>query len=324
MRISVDPATIVAVSPELPLDQIRTLLAAVDEGTFDAAAQVLHVTPSAVSQRVKALEQRIGRVLLARTKPLTLTESGEVLVRYARQFARLEADAAAELGLGTGGGNELAGAAPAPTTLAVAVSADALATWFLPALARVPEALRVGFELHREDQEHTAELLRGGDVAAAVTSSADPVAGCRVQPLGVMTYRACATPAFADRWLRGGPLHETLPSAPVVVFDRQDRLQDDFLRDLTGAPSHPHVRHLVPASEAYLHAVATGLGWGMIPDEQEAQLPPDTIVDLAPGRVTRVHLYWQQWKLDSPALAALTAAVTEAARGLGRGGNGRR
>lgn len=302
--------------PELPLDQIRTLLAAVDEGTFDAAARALNVTPSAVSQRVKALEQRIGRVLLARTKPLTLTESGEVLVRYARQFARLEADAAAELGLGPGP----AGESQAPTTLAIAVNADSLATWFLTALARVPEALRVGFELHREDQAHTAELLSSGGVAAAVTSSAHPVAGCRVRPLGTMTYRACATPAFAEHWLRGGPLREKLPAAPVVVFDRHDHLQDDFLRELTGASTHPHVRHLIPASEAYLRAVASGIGWGMIPDEQEAQLPPDTIVDLAPGRVVQVQLYWQQWKLDSPALAALTDAVTEAARGLGRGG----
>jgi LysR family transcriptional regulator (chromosome initiation inhibitor) len=283
----------------------------VDEGTFDAAARALNVTPSAISQRVKALEQRVGRVLLARTKPLTLTDSGEVLVRYARQFARLEADAAAELGL--------AGATQAPTTLAVAVNADSLSTWFLPALANVPESLRICFQLHREDQEHTAELLSSGGVAAAVTSSAQPVAGCRVQPLGVMTYRACATPAFAERWLRGGPLRETLPAAPVVVFDRHDHLQDDYLRELTGETSHDHVRHLIPASESYLRAVASGLGWGMVPDEQEAQLPPGAIVDLAPGRVVEVRLYWQQWKLDSPALAALTAAVTEAARGLGQG-----
>jgi LysR family transcriptional regulator (chromosome initiation inhibitor) len=306
--------------PELPLDQVRTLLAAADAGTFEAAARILNVTPSAISQRIKALEQRVGRVLLARTKPLTLTESGEVLVRYARQLTRLEADAAAELGLGRGS----AGEAQAATTLAVAVNADSLATWFLPALARVPEELRVGFELHREDQEHTAELLGSGGVAAAVTSSARPVAGCRVRRLGVMTYRACATPAFAERWLRGAPLPERLPSAPVVVFDRRDDLQDEFLRGLTGRSTHPHVRHLIPASESYLRAVASGLGWGMIPDEQEAQLPPGTIVDLAPGHEVVVELYWQQWKLDSPALAALTEAVVEAARGLGqRGGRAR-
>lgn len=293
---------------ELPMDQIRTLLAAVDEGTFDAAATALHVTPSAVSQRVKALEQRVGRVLLTRTKPIEPTRSGRVLIRYARQLARLEADAAAELGLLD---------ERAATTLAVAVNADSLATWFPPALARVPADLRIGFELHREDQERTATLLARGRVAAAVTNAPRPVTGCRVRPLGIMRYRASAAPAFAARHLAGRPLAEALPTAPVVVFDRDDDLQDSFLRTLTGtAAAKIQPRHHIPTSEAFLDAVASGLGWGMIPDEQAAMLPAGALVDLAPGRVVDVPLYWQRWKLDSPGLAALTDAVVEAARSL--------
>jgi LysR family transcriptional regulator (chromosome initiation inhibitor) len=315
---------------ELPLDQARTLLAAVDEGSFDGAAAALNVTPSAISQRVKALEQRIGRVLLTRTKPIALTDSGEVLVRYARQLLRLEADAAAELGLGTD---------QASTTLAVAVNADSLSTWFLDALERVPASLRVGFELLREDESRTAELLRRGRVAAAVTADAHAVTGCRVEPLGVLRYRASASPAFVERWLADGPIEQTLPAAPMTVFDRNDDLQNAFLRELTdgrsggrgGAAEHspasspqaedPHggrIRHLVPTSEGFLSAVARGLGWGMVPDEQAALLPPGALVDLAPGRVVEVPLYWQQWRLDSPALKALSDAVLAAAREFGR------
>ena len=297
--------------PELPLDQVRTLLAAVDEGTFDAAAAALHVTPSAVSQRVKALEQRIGRVLLTRTKPVALTESGEVLVRYARQLVRLEADAAMELGLDS--------ANQASTTLAVAVNADSLATWFLDALAQVPASLRVGFELLREDEAHTAELLKRGRVAAAVTRDATAVTGCRVTKLGVMRYRASASPAYVERWLSAGPIERTLPAAPVLVFDRNDELQDNFLSALTGqSENRGHTRHLIPTSEAFLSAVERGLGWGMIPDEQAALLPEDALVDLLPGRAVDVPLYWQQWKLDSPALKALSDAVISAARAIGR------
>jgi LysR family transcriptional regulator (chromosome initiation inhibitor) len=298
---------------ELPLDQARTLLAAVDEGSFDAAAAALNLTPSAISQRVKALEQRVGRVLLTRTKPIALTESGEVLVRYARQLLRLEADAAAELGLGVD---------QVSTTLAVAVSADALSTWFLDALERVPEELRIGFELLREDESRTAELLRRGRVAAAVTAEAHAITGCRVERLGVMRYRASASPAFVERRLGGGPIEQTLPAAPMMVFDRNDDLQDAFLRSLThGRPADPRggrIRHLVPTSEGFLSAVARGLGWGMIPDEQAALLPPGALVDLAPGRVVEVPLYWQQWRLDSPALKALSDAVLTAAREFGR------
>ena len=297
--------------PELPLDQVRTLLAAVDEGTFDAAAAALHVTPSAVSQRVKALEQRIGRVLLTRTKPIALTDSGEVLVRYARQLVRLEADAAAELGLDPEQHQ-------ASMTIAVAVNADSLSTWFMDALAEVPASLRVGFELLREDEAYTAALLRRGRVAAAVTRDANAVTGCRVTKLGVMRYRATASPAFVERWLSSGPIELTLPAAPMLVFDRNDELQDRFLRTLTGTHERGgRTRHLIPTSDAFLVAVARGLGWGMIPDEQAAMLPEGALVDLAPGHAVDVPLYWQQWKLDSPALKALSDAVIAAARGIG-------
>ncbi|MDC0769779.1 LysR family transcriptional regulator ArgP [Streptomyces sp. HD] len=290
---------------ELPLDQVRTLLAVVDEGTFDAAAAALHVTPSAVSQRVKALEQRTGRVLLVRTKPVRATESGEVVVRFARQLARLERDARAELGMSAAG---------EPTRVSIAVNADSLATWFLGALTRVPEEPPLCFELRREDESRTATLLREGLVMAAVTSSPDAVAGCSVRPLGRMRYLAAASPEFAERHL-GGPLRDALVRAPVVSFDRSDDLQDGFVRRLRRGPTGASaVRHHVPTSEGFLTSVVAGLGWGMIPEVQAGPLLGEgRLVQLAPGRPVDVPLYWQQWKLDSPALVAVTEAVTATA-----------
>ncbi|WP_444843249.1 LysR family transcriptional regulator ArgP [Amycolatopsis kentuckyensis] len=286
---------------DLPLDQVRTLLAVVDEQSFDAAAAMLHVTPSAVSQRVKALEQRTGRVLLLRTKPVTLTESGRVLIRFARSLAQLEQDALAELGLGS-----------STRTLSIAVNADSLATWFLPSLAHVPESLGICFDLQREDQDHTAALLREGLVMAAVTASPQPVQGCTSSRLGRMRYRAMASPEFITRRLTA-PLTTSLPQAPVVLFDRKDDLQDRFLRALTRRRTFTPVRHYIPASESFADAVAAGLGWGMVPEIQAATRG-DALVDLAPDRPLDVPLHWQQWKLDSPALAAVAAAVAEGAK----------
>lgn len=290
---------------ELPLDQVRTLLAVVDEGTFDAAAAALHLTPSAVSQRVKALEQRTGRVLLLRTKPVRPTESGAVLVRLARQLARLERDAYGELGL-SGAGE--------PVRVSVAVNADSLATWFLGALTRVRREPRLCFELRREDEDHTATLLREGAVMAAVTSSPVPVPGCSVRALGRMRYLPVAAAEFAARHL-DGPLPEVLPEAPVVVFDRRDDFQDDFVRRLRpGRDGASPVRHYVPTSEGFVEAVAAGLGWGMVPEAQaEPLLRAGRLVGIAPERVVDVPLYWQQWKLDSPALAAVAEAVAASA-----------
>ncbi|WP_432170546.1 LysR family transcriptional regulator ArgP [Streptomyces sp. 1222.5] len=292
---------------ELPLEQVRTLLAVVDEGTFDAAAAALHVTPSAVSQRVKALEQRTGRVLLQRTKPVRPTESGAVLVRFARQLARLERDTRGELGL-SGAGE--------PTRVSVAVNADSLATWFLPALPRVAGLC---FELHREDEDHTAALLREGLVMAAVTSSAEPVPGCTVRPLGRMRYLPVAAPEFARDRLDGRPLRDALSEAPVVAFDRKDDFQDGFVRRLGGV-SAGSSRHLVPTSEGFVAAVAAGLGWGMVPEAQAVPLLDEgRLALLDPQERVDVTLHWQQWRLDSPALAALAESVARtAARALRR------
>src|SRR5512133_1533507 len=175
------------------LDQLGTLLALIEEGTFDAAARSLHITASAVSQRVKALEQSCGRVLVQRTTPVVLTDAGAHVLRYARQVELLEADTV----------RALRGAGPAGQAVRVslAVNADSLATWFLAALAGVADELDVAFDLHREDQEHTLSLLRSGAVMAAVTSSRETIQGCVTEPLGRMRYRAVATPAFARRWL---------------------------------------------------------------------------------------------------------------------------
>lgn len=291
---------------ELPLDQVRTLLAVVDEGTFDAAAAALQVTPSAVSQRVKALEQRTGRVLLMRTKPVRPTASGEVVVRYARQLARLERDAREELGIDDGQG---------PARLPIAVNADSLATWFLPVLTRVGQDPPVCFELHREDEAHTTALLREGQVMAAVTSSPEPVAGCTVRRLGLFRYLPVAGPALRADYPDGTALETLVRQAPVIVFDRRDDLQDAFVRSLTGGAAEAgRVRHQVPTSEGFLYAVAAGLGWGLVPEVQARPLlERGELVLLAAGRPLDVPLFWQQWKLDSPALAAVAREVARAA-----------
>jgi LysR family transcriptional regulator (chromosome initiation inhibitor) len=234
-----------------------------------------------------------------------LTESGEVIVRLARQLARLEFDARAELGMTDTG---------EPAMLPIAVNADSLATWFLPALGRVPAALRTCFELHREDQDHTTTLLREGVVMAAVTSSPDPVRGCSVSPLGRMRYLPVASPSFVARWLDGATLRRRAGAVPVVLFDRRDDLQDAFARRLTRGRDAGPLRHYVPSSEGFADAVTAGMGWGMVPTAQaEPRLRAGSLVLLDERRVSDVPLYWQQWKLDSPPLAATAEAVAAAA-----------
>jgi LysR family transcriptional regulator (chromosome initiation inhibitor) len=290
---------------EIPLDLARTLLAVVDAGTFDAAARELLVTPSAVSQRVKQLEQRLGRVLLVRAKPVRTTDAGAAVVRLARQLELLEHDALAAFGAGDA-------ASARPTSVPLAVNADSLGTWFLPALAALAERHRVVFELHRDDQDFTAALLESGTVMGAVTSQATPVAGCLARPLGVMRYEAVATPGYVARWLPDGATPDALARAPRVDFDRRDDLQDEYLRRAGVAVEHP-ARHFVPASNDFATAVKLGLGWGLLPGFQSrAELERGELVALG-GEPVDVPLYWQQWNLGSPLLDAIAEGITAVA-----------
>ena len=284
---------------DLDLAQLRALDATVREGTLDAAARALHVTPSAISQRLRALEIATGRVLLVRTKPVRVTESGQAVLRLARQVALLTADAVRELGADE--------TTDRPPGLPIAVNADSMATWVLPALA--PLAAEYAFDLHREDQEHTSALLRAGAVMAAITTEAAPVPGCTVTRLGGMRYGPMAAPGFAARWFPDGPGTEALGSAPVVVFDRNDDLQHRYLRS-RGVSELPPA-HYVPASADYLEAIVLGLGWGMLPDQQVRGREDLTVIDA--GGVD-VVLHWQQWKLRSPGLDRVREAVENAAR----------
>ena len=279
----------------MEIEQLRALRAVVDGGTFEAAARALHVTPSAVSQRIKSLEQSLGRTLVQRSKPVVATQSGIAVLRLARQIDTLTEQARAEL-------NDDGSAAP----VSLAVNADSMATWVLPVLA--PLASHTTFDLHRQDQDRTAQLLHDGIVSAAITSVSTPVRGCTVRRLGAMRYRPSATPDFIERWFSAGVTDAALRAAPVVVFDADDRLQDNYLQRF-GVDPHEPPRHLVPASADYARAVDLGFGWGMIPDLQAR----DSLKCFDDNGIDDVLLYWQQWSLSSPALQRAADAVAAGA-----------
>jgi LysR family transcriptional regulator (chromosome initiation inhibitor) len=267
--------------------QLATFQAVIAEGSFEAAARALHVTPSAVSQRIKALEQAVGQVLVRRARPCAPTTAGEALVRLAAQIALLETEALdAARGALTG----------ARTRVSVVVNADSLHTWFLPVLSGLPML----FDLHQDDQEHTADLLRAGTAMAAVTAQHVAVQGCRAEPLGAMRYLAVAvTPGdFA--------------TMPMIVLNRKDQLQHRFLNAL-GHPADPPI-HYIPAAASFVDAIRLGLGWGLVPEQiARPDIAAGVYTDLTPGRHLDVPLHWQYWRLESAALSTLTAAVKAAA-----------
>jgi LysR family transcriptional regulator, chromosome initiation inhibitor len=146
---------------------------------------------------------------------------------------------------------------------------------------------------------------------AAVTAQAEPVPGCTVQRLGRMRYRPRAAPSFAATWFPNGSTVAALAQAPVVCSDRQDQLQDRYLRRRSRRRLYPP-RHYVPGLADYARAIWLGLGWGMLPD---LQAPPGDLVDFDPDRHIDVTLFWQRWRLRTTVLDRLSEAVQQASAG---------
>ncbi|HEU5442882.1 MAG TPA: LysR family transcriptional regulator ArgP [Steroidobacteraceae bacterium] len=290
----------------------EALLAAVAavarEGSFERAARVLHVTPSAVSQRVKLLEERLGAVLIVRGQPCSATEIGARICRHAELVAVLVAQLRRELPMLP---QDSAGAAHA--SLRIAVNADSLGTWFIDAMAEFGREDAALLNLTLADEDHTAEWLRRGHVLGAVTSVGTAVQGCRIRRLGSLRYVATASPGFMRRWFPAGVSADALTRAPSLLFDSNDRLQELWARRVMRREVALPV-HRIPSTQAFIDAALAGIGWGMNPlSLVRAQLKAGTLVELVPDTPVDVPLYWQATRLKVPVLERLTQSVLRAA-----------
>lgn len=286
---------------------LSALACVVREGSFERAARALNVTPSAVSQRIRLLEERVGCALVVRGAPCLPTDTGRRLCQHVDRVRLLEQDLHETM-------PALAPEGQARATLPVAVNADSLATWFAPALATFAAESPVLMHVAVDDEGHTAQWLRNGAVLAAVTDAAHPAAGCNSRPLGAMRYRATASPAFVARHFAEGVGAGSLARAPSLVFNSKDELQARWAR----RQCHRHVelpRHTLPSSQAFVTAALAGMGWGLQPEALiRAELQAGTLVELVPGSPLDVPLYWQQARAASAWLDGLTQRVLAGAR----------
>lgn len=281
--------------------QLAALAAVHRRGAFDLAASELHVTPSAISQRIKALEEAVGSLLIIRGQPCQATDTGLRLIRHHDEVALLSRALAADLG-----------APAAPATLRIAINADSLATWVIPALAAVPDLF---YDIVIDDQDFSQELLRKGEVTGAITSHPGPLQGCETLALGSLRFRAAASPAFVARHFPQGPTPQAFATAPALRFNDKDRLQSAWAARFGAGPALPG--HRLATSHGFVDACLAGLGWGMNAEPLiEAHIAAGRLIDLCPDQPLDMALYWQFNRLTAAATAPLTQALKAAASRL--------
>lgn len=286
----------------------RAVFLVVQTGSFDGAAKALSVTSSAVSQRVRSLEERLGVILVERGTPCVATDEGRWLCRHMEQVGMLE--------------DQLIDRFPqrriqrraAPITLHIATNADSLATWFLSAIA--PFANESGFLLNIavDDQDHTAEWLRRGQVIGAVTALGKPVQGCQEKSLGKLRYHATASPEFIRHHFPSGITPEAMALAPALTFNQKDQLQQQWVQRQFGRQVALPT-HWLPSAHGFVDAALAGMGWGLNPIHLVKQhLASGRLIELVPGATLDVALFWQTSRLAATSLTPLTRAIVDRAR----------
>ena len=289
----------------LDYPSLAAVAAVVREGSFEKAAALLKITPSAVSQRVRGFEERLGIALVVRGQPCTATEQGRALCAHFDKVRLLEAD----LPMSFANGMQDS----ARPSLSIAVNADSLATWFAYAMADFARTTGMLVELTLEDEGHTADRLRTGGVLAVVTSDPEPVAGCRTIALGSLSYVACASPDFVGRYFPTGIDKDSLNIAPVMRFNRKDQLQGRWAKAAFGADLNAPT-HWIPSTQGFLDLACAGLGWGLQPKTlAKPRIDAGTLIELVPGDTMDVPLFWTVSRLHAQALQTMTEAVRNVA-----------
>lgn len=277
---------------------VEAVVKVVDEGGFDKAAKALNLTQSAVSQRVRLLEEQTGQILIARTTPPRPTQAGKQILKHYRQVKCLEQDLSGSL---------LPPMYNGYTSLSIGVNADSLSTWFLDTLHPFLMEQKVLIDLRVDDQEQTHQLLKDGEVVGCVSSQEVSVQGCNVKYLGCMNYIITSSPAFKDTWFDRGVTLDKAACAPALLFNAKDELHGKFLAKLFGVMPKLIPAHYIPSTEKMIDHILRGYAYGVLPELHCFSLIRDgKLINLIPDTKLSVKLYWHYWNIDSRLLKSLT------------------
>lgn len=291
---------------ELDYDAIAVLSAVIRTGSFEAAARELAVTQSAVSQRVRALEERYGAILVIRGRPCVATEEARLLCQHYDQVVLMQHDLRVRLETSTS-------SVLAQKHLRIGVNNDSLATWFPEVVRRAQTQLGLRVEVLNDDQDHTEQSLRSGNAVAAVTASERPVPGCRRTSLGAMDYLAVATPAFIRREVGPEITLARLARAPALMFDRKDTLNEQWMM-LAFGQSVALSSHMIPSFEGLIACCLGEVGWTLLPAiAARPHVAAGRLQEIVPDKRVAVSLHWQAGSQNNRMIARLTDIVADVA-----------
>jgi LysR family transcriptional regulator (chromosome initiation inhibitor) len=279
---------------------LKVLLTVIQKNNFEQAANFLHMTQSAVSQRIKQLEKSYGEPLLIRSTPYQATRLGEKLLAHYKKVALLESAIQRDL-------NDN----PAPAEFAIALNRDSLESWFKRVFTHIPSDIMT-LDIFSDDQAVTLNYLKRGLVVGAVSTEPKALNGCESHFLGIMDYLLVASPDFKKKHFKTLNA-QTVSEAPAILFDNKDTLHAQYLKRFFKLSQMPRY-HYIPSSTCFKQAALDGLGYGLIPEvEIKKELKEKSLINLARTKPWRMPLYWHHFSLENKKLKHFNEMIIQTA-----------
>ena len=222
---------------------LRALNSVIQQQSFENASSNLNISQSAVSQRIKLLEEFVGHHVLVRSKPMTLTDIGHSLINHYKQVELLERELLPNIKAEHPKGS---------IRLSLSVNADSLSIWFIDALAPLLKQHPVELDIHILDENRTTQKLKSGEAFGALSTQPHPLSGYKAEYVGDLNYILVCSPEYRVRKFLDGVNQNTLKHATGVVFDQLDKMHLDFIQREFDMPHGSYPCHHVRSSEAFV------------------------------------------------------------------------
>jgi LysR family transcriptional regulator, chromosome initiation inhibitor len=280
--------------------QLQALWAVQKDSNFQRAAERLSITQSAVSQRIRALEDFVGSPLLIRSNPAQLTKLGQVYVStYVQVHALYQAlPSKSEL---------------KPSRLPLAVNEESFDLWFNKATISLANNQQLLFDVSIEDQDCTADLLRTAQALGCVSSEKGPIQGCYSYPLKPTKYICVAHKKFIDRFKLIPGNVEGLNNTPTAIYGPHDKIHERFLSQILKRRKIPNYdAHTIPSVRGILELIESAQVLAVMPLEYvERQIESGKLLNLFPEFSMEQNLYWHVVQTHIPILQRVTNAILD-------------
>lgn len=235
--------------------QLEAFMAIVKHKTVHGAASAIHLTQTAVTQRIRSLEKQLKITLFVRTRRgMLLTQEGEALLRYCQAAKALEGEALAYIQK-TGTETEIELTISAPTSIMRARIVPAC----LPIMQSFPNLL-MHFDV--DDGEDRHEKLRAG-LADLVILRKEHV---RPEMQHKMLLPEEYVLVGSAKW-KGRRLKEIIQNERIIDFDQTDTVTFDYLKHYDLLDIAKHSRYFVNRTENLALMVAAGIGYTTLAKE---------------------------------------------------------